>query len=148
MCTSRRYTHDAIRTLIAMDFDVAIEMYKNHSVYFDMVLQHHSIGNHNHYYFEGDVYAAASTMNIVLLDSDASYPGSFESTNLHPQFVYVQIARQKVSHVCVLMRMVFSGVFFVDEMVFISVGRSTMISELCSSEKFPIEMCSKTCVFS
>ncbi len=44
----------------------------------------------------GDVFAAASTMNLVLLDSDASYPGDFEGTKLHPQFIYVKISRQKV----------------------------------------------------
>ncbi|XP_064387881.1 voltage-dependent L-type calcium channel subunit beta-3-like isoform X2 [Halichondria panicea] len=47
---------------------------------------------------DGDVFAAASTMNLVLLDSDASYPGDFEGTKLHPQFIYVKISRQKVLH--------------------------------------------------
>ena len=46
---------------------------------------------------EGDVYAAASTMNLVLLDSDASYPSDLENTTLHPHFIYVKVARQKVS---------------------------------------------------
>ena len=46
---------------------------------------------------EGEVYAAASTMNIVFLDCDANFPGDFEHTNLHPHFVYVNVAQQQVS---------------------------------------------------
>ena len=46
---------------------------------------------------EGDVYRAASTMNIVFLDCDANFPGDFENTKLHPHFVYVKVARQQVS---------------------------------------------------
>ena len=37
---------------------------------------------------EGEVYAAASTMNIVFLDCDVNFPGDFDNTNLHPHFVY------------------------------------------------------------
>ena len=46
---------------------------------------------------EGEVYAAASTMNIVFLDCDANFPEDFDNTNLQPHFVYVKVARQQVS---------------------------------------------------
>ena len=46
---------------------------------------------------EGEVYAAACTMNIVFLDCDANFPEDFDNTNLHPHFVYVKVARQQVS---------------------------------------------------
>lgn len=45
---------------------------------------------------ESEVFAAASTLNLILLDTDASFPGDFEGTKLHPLIIYIKIARQKV----------------------------------------------------
>lgn len=45
---------------------------------------------------ESNVYRAGVSLNLVLLESDASFPSQFEDTSLHPIFVYIQVSRKKV----------------------------------------------------
>ena len=49
---------------------------------------------------EGEVTAAGVSLNLILLDCDASFPEDLAQTNIHPHFVYIEVARLKVS-VCV-----------------------------------------------
>ncbi len=48
---------------------------------------------------EAQVFATASTYDLILLDTDASYPGDFDDTKLHPLIIYIKIARQKVCNI-------------------------------------------------
>lgn len=45
-----------------------------------------------------EVFAAGTSMNLVLLDCDASSPEDLKPANIHAQIIYIQIARQKVLH--------------------------------------------------
>lgn len=46
---------------------------------------------------ESLVYQAGTSLNLVFLDSDASFPSDL-CPSLHPLIVYIQISRQKVLH--------------------------------------------------
>ena len=45
-----------------------------------------------------EVFAAGTSMNLIFLDCNASSLEDLEPANIHPQIIYIQIARQKVLH--------------------------------------------------
>ena len=45
---------------------------------------------------EEEVGAAGASLQLVFLDSDASFPSDLQAANIHPMFVYVQVSQQKV----------------------------------------------------
>lgn len=49
---------------------------------------------------EEEVLAAGSELQLVFLDSDASFPSDLQAANIHPMFIYIEIARQKVCTSC------------------------------------------------
>ena len=49
---------------------------------------------------EEEVWAAGSGLQLVFLDSDASFPSDLHPANIHPMFVYIEVARQKASVKC------------------------------------------------
>lgn len=44
-----------------------------------------------------EVWAAGSGLQLVFLDSDTSFPSDLQPANIHPMFVYIEVARQKAS---------------------------------------------------